>query len=278
MVSAALGLLAAALALGGPRRARSDPARRLAAARRFTSGRDPSSPARRSVRARSAAEPGDSGAPDEPGAVERGRISAPVLAGVAGGLAVIGLAGSSPPGWAAGAIIGLLCAGVTRRLAAAARRREASRDAADLPLFLDIVATQLRAGAPIGQALARAAPLAPASSGRALLEASGMLRLGAPAAQAWRCAEGTLLEEFAALARRSADNGAQLADQAVRLAADLRARRVAAAESAARRAGVWAMAPLGLCFLPAFVCLGVAPVVLGLVGSALGGGVMPAAP
>ncbi|MGZ4553670.1 MAG: type II secretion system F family protein, partial [Mycobacteriaceae bacterium] len=32
--------------------------------------------------------------------------------------------------------------------------------------------------------------------------------------------------------------------------------------------------PLGLCFLPAFMCLGVAPVVLGLAGPLLHGGVI----
>jgi hypothetical protein len=38
-------------------------------------------------------------------------------------------------------------------------------------------------------------------------------------------------------------------------------------EAAVRRAGVWVLAPLGLCFLPAFVCLGVAPLVLGIAGT-----------
>jgi hypothetical protein len=36
-----------------------------------------------------------------------------------------------------------------------------------------------------------------------------------------------------------------------------------------RRAGVLAAAPLGLCFLPAFVLVGVVPVVTGLAGSFL---------
>jgi hypothetical protein len=31
-------------------------------------------------------------------------------------------------------------------------------------------------------------------------------------------------------------------------------------------------APVGLCFLPAFIAVGVLPVVIGLAGSALGGG------
>ena len=41
-------------------------------------------------------------------------------------------------------------------------------------------------------------------------------------------------------------------------------------EAAVRRAGVWVLAPLGACFLPAFVCLGVVPLVIGIAGDALG--------
>ena len=36
-----------------------------------------------------------------------------------------------------------------------------------------------------------------------------------------------------------------------------------------RRAGVWVLAPLGACFLPAFVCLGVVPATDWLAGSDL---------
>ena len=43
--------------------------------------------------------------------------------------------------------------------------------------------------------------------------------------------------------------------------------RISAGE-AARRVRVLAVAPLGLCFLPAFVVLGIAPVVIGLAGAA----------
>jgi pilus assembly protein TadC len=41
-------------------------------------------------------------------------------------------------------------------------------------------------------------------------------------------------------------------------------------EAAVRRAGVWVLAPLGLCFLPAFVCLGVVPLVLGIAADVFG--------
>jgi hypothetical protein len=35
--------------------------------------------------------------------------------------------------------------------------------------------------------------------------------------------------------------------------------------------GIWTLLPLGLCFLPAFICLGVVPVVAGVGGQVLSG-------
>jgi hypothetical protein len=49
-------------------------------------------------------------------------------------------------------------------------------------------------------------------------------------------------------------------------AAGLRGELRAVALARAARAGVLGMAPLGLCFLPAFVCLGVVPDVVALFG------------
>jgi pilus assembly protein TadC len=65
-----------------------------------------------------------------------------------------------------------------------------------------------------------------------------------------------------------------MADATAEAAADLRVRADDAAAAAGERAGVMVSGPLGLCFLPAFVCLGIVPVVIGLAGSVLNGGVM----
>ena len=46
-----------------------------------------------------------------------------------------------------------------------------------------------------------------------------------------------------------------------------------AARAAAERASVLIAGPLGLCYLPAFVCLGIVPVVVGLAGDVLRSGV-----
>ena len=52
--------------------------------------------------------------------------------------------------------------------------------------------------------------------------------------------------------------------------AELAARAHADAEDAARRVGVRAAVPLGLCLLPAFLLIGIVPVVAGLVADLAG--------
>ncbi|NDZ98149.1 hypothetical protein G3I28_02160, partial [Streptomyces sp. SID10116] len=65
------------------------------------------------------------------------------------------------------------------------------------------------------------------------------------------------------LLERAGDSGAPTADPVARLAADARANRARAATAEARKAAVLMTAPVGLCFLPAFVAVGVLPVVIG---------------
>lgn len=71
------------------------------------------------------------------------------------------------------------------------------------------------------------------------------------------------------LARRSAASGAALADGIVELAVQVRHDAAQAAAAAAERAGVLIAGPLGLCFLPAFLCVGIVPLVVGLAGDVL---------
>ncbi|MHC5906476.1 type II secretion system F family protein, partial [Streptomyces sp. S6] len=66
-------------------------------------------------------------------------------------------------------------------------------------------------------------------------------------------------------------SGLPAAGPVARVAADARAERLRAATARARRAGVMVTAPVGLCFLPAFVVVGVVPVMVGLAGGVVGG-------
>jgi pilus assembly protein TadC len=81
-------------------------------------------------------------------------------------------------------------------------------------------------------------------------------------------------EALLRLARRSASSGAALAQGVADLAAQSRHDAADAAGAAAERASVLIAGPLGMCYLPAFVCLGIVPVVAGLAGDVLSSGVL----
>lgn len=75
--------------------------------------------------------------------------------------------------------------------------------------------------------------------------------------------ETRVVTATAAAIGRTESSGAKLAATLTRIGDRARQEAHAAAIAAARRAGVLAVAPLGLCFLPAFLLLGVIPVVIG---------------
>jgi Flp pilus assembly protein TadB len=142
---------------------------------------------------------------------------------------------------------------------------------ASLPLALDLVVAALRAGQPVASALLLAAPAASAPAAAGLSRVGGLLRLGADPAEAWQVlADQAVLGAVAAAACRSSTSGVRLARAFEQLATQLRDQRRATAQARAQRAGVFAMAPLGACFLPAFVCLGIVPTAVGIIGNVLG--------
>lgn len=178
----------------------------------------------------------------------------------------------------AGPVIGGAVALVAGPLAARAVRtgRDRSQGGVDrsLPLYLDLAAAALRAGRPLAEAMVVALPATTSATAEPLARVAGLLRLGAEPEQAWSAvARDGPLGVVRATAVRSASSGLRLAAGFERVAAEVRAELATAAAARAHRAGVLSMAPLGLCFLPSFVCLGVIPVVVGVARMALG--VMP---
>lgn len=151
------------------------------------------------------------------------------------------------------------------------RVRSRSLEMRRVPLVLDLVAASLRGGQPVPAALAAVAPVAGGELGDQLHHVAGLLRLGAEPASAWATLSEPSLAPVIATACRSAESGVRLARGFERLAAELRDEARATAIARAHRAGVWAMAPLGLCFLPAFACLGILPVIIGIAHGVLHG-------
>jgi pilus assembly protein TadC len=186
----------------------------------------------------------------------------------------LGLAVAIVIGSVFGAVAGVVAAVVTDRLArrlepASSRRRREDR-AAELPLTLDLLCVCLQAGMPLVAALETVADALPGPFTEDLRVVAGLQRLGAAPPAAW--ADLASDPDLAAVGRavaRSAESGSRLAAAFDRLAADRRSALAAAGLARARTAGVVAMAPLGLCFLPAFVCLGIVPIVLSLAAEVL---------
>lgn len=142
---------------------------------------------------------------------------------------------------------------------------------------LDVLAVCLTAGMAVATAAAASAPAAPTQLARLLSRASDLLLLGADADAAWSGASSDgdrYCDAVSRLARRSASSGAALAMGVAELADQCRQDSASAADAAAQRASVLIAGPLGLCYLPAFVCLGLVPVIVGLAGDVLSTGVL----
>ena len=140
----------------------------------------------------------------------------------------------------------------------------------DTAMMLELVAAMLDGGAGIGRSLALVAGSAAPHYRDALRPVVSALAIGADWETAWRSSAIRLPEilelrdalGFAALT--GAPSSAILYSQAARL----RREKFRAAEKCAASLGVKLVVPLGLCSLPAFICLGVVPVLLALVPTA----------
>lgn len=151
------------------------------------------------------------------------------------------------------------------------RRRDPLADAS----ALDVFAVCLESGMAVATAAAATALSAPPQLRAILQRAADLLSLGADPETAWCADTGEAsLEALMRLARRSASSGSALAHGVRELAERSRQEAAHVASAAAERAGVLIAGPLGLCFLPAFVCLGIVPVVAGLTADVLRSGIL----
>ncbi|MGH3911055.1 MAG: type II secretion system F family protein [Pseudonocardiaceae bacterium] len=144
-------------------------------------------------------------------------------------------------------------------------RTQADGEPLALAAAWDLLAACLRAGMAVPLALRAVAEGLDGPAGPALRRVAELLALGADPEQAWQPALDTVpTTRLARVARRSGRSGTALADSLSRLAVAERAEIREQSETRAQRAGVLIAGPLGLCFLPAFLAIGVIPVVLGL--------------
>ena len=147
-------------------------------------------------------------------------------------------------------------------------RREREEVERTLPHLIDLFASTLGAGAEPVAGLAQVCAALPGPAARRLAPVVEQARWGASGVEAWAAVAHD--EALAPLARamvRSQTSGASVVLAVERLADELERESLARAEDAARRVGVSAAVPLGVCLLPAFLLLGVVPTVASLLGS-----------
>lgn len=144
------------------------------------------------------------------------------------------------------------------------RRERARQIETDAPTAFALLAAALRAGAAVPLALATVGNALTGPLGEELRLAAERARLGADPASTWGAATDPVLTELGRTLTRANTSGAPVADLLEQAATDRRRTTHTNARARAQRAGVLVVLPLGLCFLPAFVLIGIAPLAAGL--------------
>jgi len=203
------------------------------------------------------------------------RVGMAELAGLSFGALSAAVGGR--PGLVVAPMLAAACTIGMRRMLAS--RRAPPRDPRSVAFVLDLVSGVLASGAPpevalstVDAAIAGCGSAAMVRAVTPLRRVGRLLELGAVPDVAWADLDTTHgYEGVAAAGRRCASSGARLVGAFGAVAVELRQQRHATALARAQRVGVWSLLPLGLCFLPAFICLGVVPVVAGVAGQVLSG-------
>lgn len=187
----------------------------------------------------------------------------------------IGCLGWALVGGTTGPAIGLACAyGVGRWLRTREPDSTATADEAarQLPLAADLLAACVSAGASPREAAEAVGESLGGPVGDRLVSTAAALRLGGEPVETWgRFGEIPGASDLARCLERAGSTGAPAAEPVARLADRLRAEHARQAAARAGRAQALITAPVGLCFLPAFLAVGVAPVVIGLATGLLRG-------
>ena len=214
----------------------------------------------------------------------RGRPDAAPLARRLGQAAMPGVAvafvllraGPSAAGWltiaalASGAVVALTGAVVLGWLEPSATRRARQRRIADAPQALDLLAACLAAGLPVRAALRSVVEVVDGPLGDDLDQVLRLTDLGHDDVSAWRSlASHQELGPAALDLARSVETGALLVESLLVHAEVAREERRGQVESAARRVGVRSVLPLMVCFIPAFLLIGIVPTVASAVLNAL---------
>jgi Flp pilus assembly protein TadB len=205
---------------------------------------------------------------DAPGRPVDGRAELPLLrvaATAAVALGALFFVGGTAGG-AVAAVAASICWWLTGRMEPPRARRRRELLVAAVPHAVDLMASCLAVGLSPVAALEQVTAAVDPPLADELSTVCARLRLGVDPTTVWRdLAAHPQLGGLGRAVSRAVDSGASVADAMLRLADDLRRRSRADVEGRARTVGVKAALPLGGCLLPAFVLVGVVPLVAGSV-------------
>lgn len=137
------------------------------------------------------------------------------------------------------------------------RRKRSEHERVDDAVVLDLVRAALASGVDVVSAVDAVGAALPSEQGAPYRRAAKALRLGASWEAAW-----TRRSRAADALEPAWTDGVDPEPLLAHAAAAIRRTRQAKAREAAARLGVRLVLPLGLCLLPAFVLLGLVPVLL----------------
>jgi pilus assembly protein TadC len=156
------------------------------------------------------------------------------------------------------------------RLEPASARRRRQRLIMETPQALELLGSCLAAGLPLRRAVAAVTKAYGGPVAEDLGRVMRLVELGAPDTDAWRSLRGhPQLGPAATDLARSVESGTMLVETLNHHARAARADRRAALQVRARAVGVRSVLPLMICFLPAFLLLGVVPSVVSAILKAI---------
>ncbi|GAB7003509.1 hypothetical protein JCM18899A_09800 [Nocardioides sp. AN3] len=193
----------------------------------------------------------------------RYRIPLSLLAGV-GAFVLLG----GTPGLVAAPLAAAGCWRAISTAEPAAVRREREELRRELPHLARLLAAALTAGAGPAEAAHAVADALPGPAGAHLRRAAARLRLGTDPVLVWRAlGEEQALAPLGRALARGQSSGVSVVTTIERLGDELARAARAEAEDRARRVGVKAAVPLGVCLLPSFLLIGIVPLVGGLLST-----------
>ena len=199
-----------------------------------------------------------SGLPGRAGAPPAGqRVAVGAAAGLMAALVV--------DGWGGLIIGGGVALAAMVGLGFAAPRPDWSTLARELPDALDFLAVCMDAGLPTAHAVGEVAGVSPSATKRLLREVAAQLALGRAGPAAWESLRShPVWGRVAVDVIRAEHAGTALAGVLRDHAEDARQEHRDAAARRARTVGVRSVVPLMACFLPAFMAVGVVPIIASL--------------